>query len=371
MKYLLFAITCLHACVCCSQQRTNYNWWNPADADVAVVEGRFWHKELAAFYDRLPARAEKLVRPELWRLSKHTAGEYLKFSTSSPEIAVRYTVTGNRSMDHMPATGVSGVDLYALDDSGNWHWARGAYSFADTIVYRFTNIASAHKIKEFRLYLPLYNSINWLQIGVPEKHTFHHLRASVSKPIVVYGTSIMQGACASRPGLAWTNILGRKLNMPVINLGFSGNGRLEQPLIDLINEADASLFVLDCQPNLVDKNVYSETEIEQRIVNSVKSLQSQHPATPILLTGHCCGLPAVNMDTALTSKYNWTSTVLTKTVTQLKKQGVKNIYLLTAEEIGFDAASTVDGTHPTDIGMMKYADAYEKKILEIINKKAL
>lgn len=371
MKYLLFIIACLQACVCFAQERTSYKWWNPAGAGIPVVEGRGWHTDLAAFYDRLPARVEKIVRPELWRLSKHTAGEYLKFATNSSEIIVQYTVAGNRSMDHMPATGVSGVDLYALDDKGNWHWARGAYSFADTIAYRFTGIAFPHKIKEFRLYLPLYNTINWLQIGVPEKNTFQPIEVSRSKPLVVYGTSIMQGACASRPGLAWTNILGRKLNMPVINLGFSGNGRLEQPLIDLMNEVDASLFVLDCQPNLVDRNVYSEIEIEQRIVNSVKSLQSRHPATPILLTEHCCGLPAVTIDTALTSKYNWTSTILTKTVTQLKKQGVKNIYLLTAEEIGFDAASTVDGTHPTDIGMLKYADAYEKKILEIINKKTL
>jgi hypothetical protein len=369
MKHLFFVAIVLQYSLCFSQTSITYKWWNPADAAFPVVEGRGWHKDLVRFYDRLPAKAEKTVRPEVWRLSQNTAGEYLRFTTNSDEILIRYTVAGTRNMDHMPSTGVSGVDLYVLDNKSTWHWTRANYRFGDTIVYHFTNIVSPVAIKEFRLYLPLYNTVKWMQIGIPDKNTFSPLEASRAQPLVLYGTSIMQGACASRPGLAWTNILGRKLNVPVINLGFSGNGRLEQPLIELMNETDAKLFVLDCQPNLTDKNVYSEKEIEQRIITSVKNLQSRHPQTPILLTEHCCGLASVNMDTAFINKYSWTSAVLAKTIADMKRAGVKNIYLLSATEIGFDAASTVDGTHPTDIGMMKYADAYEKKILEIFNRK--
>lgn len=369
MKFLFFISILLQCNLCFSQTNANYTWWNPATATFPVVDGRGWHDSLVRFYDRLPAKAEKTVRPEVWRLSQNTAGEYISFKTSAEAIIVRYTVAGNKNMDHMPSTGASGVDLYALDNKGDWHWAKGSYSFGDTIVYRFSNIVSPIAINEFRLYLPLYNTVKWMEIGVPEKNTLTPFEISKAQPLVLYGTSIMQGACASRPGLAWTNILGRKLNMPVINLGFSGNGRLEQPLIDLMNETDAKLFVLDCQPNLTDKKVYSEKEIEQRIINSVKSLQSHHPEVPILLTEHCCGLPAVNMDTSFINKYSWTSAILSNTVTVMKRDGIKNIYILTAAEIGFDAASTVDGTHPTDIGMMKYADAYEKKIRQIFNKK--
>ena len=84
-------------------------------------------------------------------------------------------------------------------------------------------------------------------------------------PIVVYGTSIAQGGCASRPGLAWTNILGRKLDRPVINLAFSGNGKLEKELIELLSEIDASLYVLDCLPNLTSPEYYSTGELKKRI----------------------------------------------------------------------------------------------------------
>lgn len=345
-------------------------WWNPAQATFPVIEGKAWHTNLVRPYDRLPAKAEKTVRQAVWSLGQNTAGEYIKFTTNATELTVRYQIVKNKSMDHMPATGVSGVDLYALDANNNWQWIRGAYSFGDTVQYKFTNMISAVPIKEYRLYLPLYNMPKWMQIGVANDRTFTPIQVSTEQPLVLYGTSIMQGACASRPGLAWTNILGRKLNAPIINLGFSGNGRLEQPVIDLMNETNARLFVLDCQPNLVDKKIYPGADIENHIRTSVRSLQSQHPDVPILLVEHCCGVPEVGVDTTFFNRYAWSSEVMNKTYAAMKKEGVKNIHLLTAADIGFDSASTVDGTHPTDIGMMKYADAYEKAIDRILGKKS-
>lgn len=368
MKYTLY-ICFSFILISFSSFAQQMKWWNPAEATFPVIEGKAWHTDLVRPYDRLPAKAEKTVRQAVWSLGQNTAGEYIRFTTNATELTVRYQISKAKSMDHMPATGVSGVDLYALDANNNWQWIRGAYSFGDTVQYKFTNMISGVPIKEFRLYLPLYNMPKWMQIGTPKDKNFTPLEVSNEQPLVLYGTSIMQGACASRPGLAWTNILGRKLNVPIVNLGFSGNGRLEQPVIDLLNETNARLFVLDCQPNLVDKKVYPEADIENRIRTSVKSLQSKHPDVPILLVEHCCGVPEVGVDTTFFNRYTWSSEVINKTYAALKKEGVKNIYLLTAADIGFDSASTVDGTHPTDIGMMKYADAYEKAIGKILGRK--
>lgn len=349
-----------------AQSNTTYKWFNPSTSSFPVIDGRGWQTELKNTYDRFPAKAENTVRKDVWNLSKNSAGEYIRFTSNATDIVVQYAVSGNKSMNHMPATGVSGVDLYVQDMQNKWHWVRGAFNFEDTIEYKFSGIAAPSAIKEFRLYLPLYNTVTWLNIGVPENNTFSALPVTQEKALVLYGTSILQGGCASRPGLGWSNILGRKLNMPVINLGFSGNGRLEQPVIDLMNEIEAQLFVLDCQPNLVDKKQYPEPELENRIRSSVKSLQSKHPRTPILLAEHCCGFPAVNLDSASANRYIWSSEVMANTFSKMKKDGIKNIYLLTAKDIGFDMESTVDGTHPNDIGMMKYAEAYEKAIRKIL-----
>lgn len=343
-------------------------WVDPASNPFPVIQGRGWQDGLAGPYDRLPARAQSLVRAPLWNLSKNAAGLSIRFKTGANSITVRYKVSGSQAMPHMPATGVSGVDLYARDVHGNWRWARGSFSFGDTIVYRFNNLSLSVREEEFTLYLPLYNTVSWMEIGVPATAAFQFFPVPREQPIVVYGTSIMQGACATRPGLAWTNILERKIDRPLINLGFSGNGQLEKPLIDLMNEVDARLFVLDCMPNLVDFTRFPKEEITARIRAAVKSLQEKHPAVPILLVEHSCGLAAVDMDTAIFRKYKASSDLIAEVYTAMKQEGVLNLYLLTDEAIGFDAESTVDGTHPNDIGMMQYAEAYEKIIRSIFHE---
>ena len=188
----------------------------------------------------------------MWNLSHNSAGLIIRFRSNSAKITVRYTVGGAMNMPHMPSTGVSGVDLYAKNSDGTWLWSAGRFSFGDTVVYQYTGIDPKdiyhNHGREYRLYLPLYNSVRWMEIGVPDTSSLSFLPLRAEKPVVVYGTSIAQGGCASRPGMAWTAILGRSLDRPLINLGFSGNGRLEKELTGLLTEVDASLYILDCLP---------------------------------------------------------------------------------------------------------------------------
>lgn len=371
MKSIAFFVGLMICLVRCelsyAQSDNNLKWFNPQTNTYNTLKGKAWQNtDSANYYNRLPATAEKEVRKEVWNLAKQTAGEYLDFNTTAHKIVIKYQISGAKNLDNMPTLGVSGVDLYAQDLQNKWHWIKAAYSYKDTVTYSYENFDPTVKIKKFRLYLPLYNTPKWLKIGVASNADFKVEEANEKAPLIFYGTSIMQGASASRPGMAWLNILGRKLDQPLINLGFSGNGRLEAPLIDLINQTDAKVFVLDCQPNLTDKKVYPAEEIEKRITTSVQSLKAKHPKIPILLIEHSSGLPQVNLDTALTGRYIWTSHVLNNTYQKLKKSGVKDLYILTAKEIGFTDDSTIDGTHPNDFGMMQYADAYEKIIRRIL-----
>ena len=236
MKIKVLSFALLFCCSSAFAQNVKINWWNPQSAAFPVIEGRAWQgKDLKNPYDRLPAKAEKTVREAVWGLSNQSSGLMIRFRSNSPEIKVRYTVGGSHALPHMPATGVSGVDLYAISSDGEARWAAGKYTFGDTITYNFRGLAgndNYHKKgREYRLFLPLYNNVKWLEIGTPEGSEFTALPVRPDQPIVVYGTSIAQGACASRPGMAWTSILGRKMDRPLINLAFSGNGRLEKEVV--------------------------------------------------------------------------------------------------------------------------------------------
>lgn len=344
------------------KQEGKWIWWNLKDAPSISVEGQSLDSNLENNYDRLPLFMKEKVRPVVWSLSKQSAGLSIRFKSNSEKIKVRYVTTKkNYGMPHMPPTGVSGVDLYGLNDQNKWTWSIGKYSFSDTISYTYSDLPN-QGIKEYKLYLPLYNGVEWMEIGVEEGSTFTALNKSSKKPIVVYGTSIAQGACASRPGMAWTAILDRKLDHPVINLGFSGNGTLEQELVDFIVTLDPEVIVLDNFPNLTR---HADSLVHARTIAAVRTIREHYPNLPIVLTEHA-DANIISTNSAYQKLFINVNKVLNRSFKQLKSEKVKGIYLLTSEEIGFDETSTVDGLHPSDIGMLQYANAYEKLLKKII-----
>jgi lysophospholipase L1-like esterase len=355
-----------------AQASSQFVWRNPAANSFPVVEGQAWPAEVTAPYDRFPARAEKTLNPNVWNISHSSAGLYIKFKTNATGIVIRYKVKGGLDMTHMPATGVSGVDLYAIDPNGQWKWAPAGHSFGDTIEYRFSNIMVSSEFPgrdyEYRLYLPLYNTVTWLTIGVPDNSSFLFMPLSAEKPIVVYGTSIAQGACASRPGMAWTSILQQRLDRPLINLGFSGSGKLEPSVIDLMREIDAQIYVLDCIPNLTARAGITSQELEKRILMAVKALKENRPDVPILLVDHSGGADNDIIDTAALHDYQHAGEVLRRSFDKMKAEGITGIYLLSNKEIDLHSYGTVDGLHPNDAGMMEYADVCEKSIRTILHE---
>ncbi|AHW58866.1 Lysophospholipase L1 [Draconibacterium orientale] len=351
-------------------QNKEIKWWSPSENSFDVINGQGWTNGLESPYDRLPAKAKGTVRDAVWNLSKHTAGLKIRFRSNASEIKVKYQVGGNLNMAHMPSTGVSGLDLYAKNADGEWLCCRGHYSFGDTVTYTFRNITpndNYHKLgREYHLYLPLYNSVRWMEIGVADEALFEPIPLRNEKPIVVYGTSIAQGGCASRPGMAWTSILEREMDNPLINLAFSGNGRLEDEVTQLLSEIDAKVYILDCLPNLTLGEKYSENDIYQKVMNTVKALRAKSSA-PILLVEH----PAYGFESSNKAQKEGTdrlNAAQSKAFADLMTESYTNITVLTQKELNLDLNSFVDGVHPTDRGMEQYALAYEKKLREFLNE---
>jgi len=255
----------------------------PADAqwhDVKQwgVEGRGWgDQERIRWFDRFPVKAEGRVTDAVWNLSRDSAGMMGRFKTDAREIYARYTLTKKQvGLPHMPATGVSGLDLYARDEQGKWRWVMVTKPTEPTV--EATVISGlAPGAREYAAYLPLYNGVESLQIGVPAGATFERLAPRTDKPIVFYGTSITHGASASRPGMVHTAILGRRFDRPVLNLGFSGNGKMDAAVGSLLTEVDAAVYVIDCLPNM------GAADVTAKCVPLVKQLRESRPATPIVL----------------------------------------------------------------------------------------
>ncbi len=323
------------------------------------VEGRGWN-DVKRFYDRLPASADGVVREKVWELSRHSAGMSCRFITDAPEIRVRYILLSPElAMPHMPATGVSGVDLYTFAGEGGWRWIGTALPrdrrVSATLIRGMTPVR-----RTYMLYLPPYNGVDSLEIGVTPGAVFEPVGPRAERPIVFYGTSIMQGGCASRPGMAIPAILGRRLNVPTINLGFSGYGKMDPEVGTLLAELDARVYVIDCLPNLTPEETAARTE------PFVRRLRQARPTTPILLV-EARVFPNAFLKPELLEMHRKNQRALRDAYDRLITGGMKGLYYLEGDELlGGDGEATVDGSHPTDLGMVRYADAYEKVLRRLL-----
>ena len=334
------------------------------DATKWGVEGRGWvDAERKRWFDRLPAKAEGKVTANVWNLSRDSSGMMARFKSDATAIYARYTVSKPAlGMPHMPATGVSGLDLYARDTDGKWKWVQVIKPTSQKIEAKIVD-GLAPGSREFAVYLPLYNGVESLEIGVPKGAAFEGLAPRKDKPIIFYGTSITHGACASRPGMVHTAILGRRFDMPVMNLGFSGNGRMDAAVGALLCEQDAAVYVIDCLPNMGPDEVTTKCE------PLVKQLKAAHPETPIVLVEDRRN--SNSWITPARDKHHTDNHAALKAAYEnLKAAGVKGLYYIGGDHLyGDDADGSTDGSHASDLGFQRQADIFEPVLREALGKK--
>lgn len=331
------------------------------DASTLTVEGRGW-TDTAHFYDRLPARAKAIVRPPLWDLGADSAGIVIRFVSDAPEIHARWKlINANLAMNHMAATGVSGLDLY-VRLNGEWRFlAVGRPNAQENEEGLISGLPAG--LKEFALYLPLYNGVTSVELGVPEGSKIDSAlpRTRNVKPVVFYGTSITQGGCASRPGMAYPALIGRRLDVATVNLGFSGNGRGEHEVSDLLAELDPSVYVIDAMPNM------DPDTVDERIRYMLKVIHARHPETPLIIVEHAVFTSAYNVAKGPAASDAWNK-ILRQIFKENEKEWNGRLHYVRCDKLmGSDGEATVDGVHPTDVGFLRMADVLTpavKKALE-------
>ena len=282
-----------------------------------------------------------------------------RFQTDAAAIHVRYTLRSNRiAMAHMPATGVSGIDLYGLDSEGDWRWISvfrpGSGNTGDAKLQAGKLVDGLDPgSRAYTAYLPLYNGIEKLEFGFPAGSKVQPLTPREDKPLLFYGTSITHGACASRPGMCHPAILGRRFDLPVLNLGFSGNGKMEPEMGALLAELDPAVYVIDCLPNMV------EAEIRERAEPLVRKLREARPHTPIVLVEDRT-YDYAWVKSSARKRHETSRSALIHAYDSLIAAGIERLsYLEGAELLGEDGDGTTDGSHPNDLGFLRQANAFE------------
>ena len=335
------------------------------DASAFPVYGKAFSQADGPRYRRLPESLHGVTRDAVWNLGTNSSGLYIRFRTGAPEIHAKWTNGGNH-MPHMTDCGTGGLDLYCWLD-GEWKTVGSGFDWTGAGKKEHTRKLVAHmdpEEREYMLYLALYDEVKTLELGVPEGYTLEQpvLDSPRSEsPIVMYGTSILQGGCATRPGMAHTNILARRFNRTVINLGFSGNAFLDLEIAELMASVEnPAAFVLDYVPNAMPDKIEARGEKFYRI------LRDKHPKTPIIFVEDPI-FPHSRLDKDIAEEIRSKNAAQKALFQQLKKAGEKNIYYVSSEKMT-TPEDFVDCIHLTDLGMTHYADLLTKTLKKVVKK---
>ncbi|WP_161606139.1 SGNH/GDSL hydrolase family protein [Microlunatus speluncae] len=342
---------------------TDWQWHR-----LGAPEGKGWPEGATERrYDRLPRHAEGRVPDPVWELSRQSSSLYSRFRTDATEIRARWRL-GQPELAkwHMANLAVSGLDLYGDDATGagpvlsRWVGSAGASGFPeseDSLAAGLDPVERAYTI-----YFGLFNRLEEIELGVPAGADFELLPPDPARPVVYYGTSIVHGAAASRPGMTVPAQLGRRLGRPVIGLGFSGNGRMEVELAELVGEIDAALWIVDCLPNMSPEQVAERTE------PFVAALRELRPAGPILLVEDRT-LAGSWARSAQATLHRERRAAHREGFRRLVEAGVKDLHYLAGDSLlGEDREDTVDGSHPTDLGFTRMADRLEAVVVPLLDQ---
>lgn len=321
----------------------------------ATADGAFFHRVDTARYSDMPA--------EVKRLFTHSSGLALSFVTNSKSIKARWTVPNKRQGGNMTPIMQKGVDLY-IKCKDTWVYA-GVGSPNGTTSHRTLVEDMDDSDKECLLYLPLYDEVTELEIGVTADAYLRKGDTPFSKgKIVVYGSSITQGASASRPGLAYPSQLARSSGCSFVNMGLSGSGKMEASVGRMLADIeDVDAFILDCVPNP------SPAEITERMIPFVRLLREKHPNVPIVIIQSIIREEG-NFNLKLRERVRQQNMAITEQFKTMQKMGIKNIYMIKEDDfLGIDHEGSIDGDHPTDVGFERMLSKFKPALSKILKIK--
>ena len=292
-------------------------------------------------------------------LSRHTAGGRLRFATDSSvlQLTVKYDFLW--LMSHMPLTGSSGFSLFEETDDGEIFIKNLAPISSDAHGFTAETPLKGDKIREYILYFPLYNDVKSLTLSLDKNAQVKNGRKYRNElPILYYGSSITQGGCASRPDQSYQAIIAKWNNIDYINLGFSGNAKGEDVMVDYLASINCGLFVCD-----YDHNAPTAEHLNNTHYRLYERYRKARPDTPILFITK----PDITGDAEGEERLK----IIYNTYKKAKRSGDNNVYFLSGKSFygkkkRWDFA--VDGCHPTDLGFSKMAEKIYKKMISIDEK---
>ena len=331
------------------------------DGSQLPLEGRGFSAKTGDLYARLPA--ELRSAPDLASISNmghHCTGLNFRFKTDSDLIRIRWSLARNPPYSSLfvPGVACSGLDVYTWFSGYGWRfWVNG-------IPFARTNTTDVMWVpnRACTVYMPLFNAVDSFSIGIKKDATIVKARPhALGKPVVVYGTSMVNGYNSSRPGMLWTSILGRMIDAEIINQGYSANGKLEESMLKFLGDIDAAAYCFLCcgeqQPIETMRKIYRPF---------LERLHRRHPETPIVI-GEYYWVNGPDAFAFEKPKRNFIADLVAE-LKESDREFWKNLHIVRMKDmIVADGDGASDYAHLTDLGAKQMATAFANVLRRTLN----
>jgi len=340
-------------------------YYDPKISDKFSVYGLNWFSKDKR-YDRLPVYFDETIAKvsENVNFLKHsTSGVHVAFFSNTKNISIKASLSYYQNMYHMAFCGQEGFDLYAGDDVKSLKFLNTSYKSIMDKTYDYKLLDNKDVgYKLFVIYFPLYSGVEEFSVGIDDDAEIQPAEGIYDKKkIVFYGTSITQGACSIRPGLAYTNSLSRRFGKEVLNFGFSGSGKGEKEMAEVISTvSDTELFVLEYEANV------ELSELKSTLNPFIDILREKYPDTPVIVASKTWFTRELTFESERKKQQRFVD-FQKKTVKERKAKG-ENIYFYNGHKLfgKYPEEALVDGIHPNDIGVLMITENYEKLIKSLL-----
>lgn len=302
-------------------------------------------------FRRVPVAVAEATSPSVAKLAQESAGGRVRFSTDSPYIAIRakYRVVGRSS--HMTLVSTAGFDLYADGEFGSRFIKEFRMPYDMTDSYEQIAYLESAAMRSLTVNFPVHAVVESLQIGLkPDARLEAPRPYRAVDPVVIYGSSIVHGTAASRPGLIYPSILARSLNVDVYNLGFSGNAKGEPAMAEWIATLPMSIFVCD-----YDHNAPSPEYLEQTHYAFYETVRKRNPDLPYVMITRPNFWTCWRTHEEITQRRE----VIMRSYLKAREAGDKNVYFTDGFSFWSEPHTyefAMDGVHPNDAGFVRMAD---------------
>lgn len=285
--------------------------------------------------------------------AKNTAGGRIRFSTDSPSFCIQIDISDAITMPYHTEYGSSGLDVYIYNNERKV-WLKTIVPGSDDII---SIDESTQTINTYIVTLPQYACVDHIQIGIEKGYEIAapQYNYDIEKPFIFYGSSITQGAAASRTGTSFPFLIAEYFNADYLNFGFSGSAKGESCLAEDIASLQMSAFIME-----YDHNADTVKDLEATHYDFYKIIRDAHPNIPIVMISRVSGGYSISEE-----ETQQRVDVIEQTYRRAVSSGDDNIIFINGsllrDTYGADQM-LADGKHPNDYGMKIIAEAVIEKL---------